>query len=323
MNNKYFKTITYHVSEIQSAIRKYTASVDAEIVLANRRLAKIEADYNAEAAARESDVVRHSAITGRGIALDEARMNVQSDFDAISVCLREWAVQPVDDAFANIINVLKETETQVTVQEIEALSPSAAGSYFSEKILHNFAEKAGMHYPFTDLAELLLMVETPRNHVITMLGAFPRADSPATWIVDGAYDLNQQGLSIEYLCGTKADTTFARMQEALQVATDTRVSLGDSEQAVIEKMFADCADNESKRNRMLDLLIARPYLDAQLATYDPETYAAAKEKIKVQNLNVKQAAEQSIAKALNLSEEIAKASRVNAEINNNTIPVLR
>lgn len=321
MNNKYFQTITYHVSEIQSAIKKYIASVEAEIVLANRRLAKIEADYNAEATARESDVVKHSAITGRGIALNEAKMNVQMDFDAIAACLREWAVQPVSDTFTNIISVLK--ETPVTAQEIEALSPTAAGSYFSEKILHNFAEKAGMNYPFMDLAELLRTVETARKDVITMLGAFPGADSPATWIVDGAYDLNQQGLSIEYLCGTKADTTFARMQEALQVATDTRVSLGDSEQAVIEKMFADCTDNTSKLSRMLDLLVARPFLDPQLAAFDPETYAAAKEKIKVQNLNVKQAAEQSIAKALNLSEEIAKASRVNAEENNNVIPVSR
>lgn len=323
MNNKFFQTITYHVTEIQSAIKKYTASVEAEIVLANRRLAKIEADYNAEAAARESDVVKHSAITGRGIALDEAKMNVRMDFDSIAACLREWAIQPPNAAFTNIISVLKETEIPVTAQEIEALSPTAAGSYFSEKILHNFAEKAGMNYPFMDLAELLRTVETARKDVVTMLGAFPGADSPATWIVDGAYDLNTQGMSIEFLSGTKADTTFARMQEALQVATDTRVSLADSEQAIIEKMFEDCTDNASKMNRMLDLLVARPYMDAQLATFDPETYAAAKEKIRVQNLNAKQAAEQSIAKALNLKEEIAKDSRVNAMKNNNSLPAMR
>ena len=123
------------------------------------------------------------------------------------------------------------------------------------------------------------------------------------------FDAARRVFAAEYIA--RDESSFTRLRQMLNTATDTTISLADSEIDRIGKLFEGVEPAE-RFDRMKRLIESHPETEGKLALYDPHCYKNAKMEIRHAKFEARQnalaALKEAAATAEDARQEAVKAS---------------
>lgn len=317
MKATHFQIIQKHLDDIQNSIIAYQKAVDMKIEKYKRNAAEDEQRLNQRALAEETQRNQTILRGDRERVANSTELQITLAFECIEAELQLWACEPPEESFLKIMNAIDTFNLALDADEIVVLSQTASGSYLGNKILNGYAQKNGMQFPFTELAGMFQEIRNTKADVLLSINAYAGKQNSVTemrWLAVNPntgreYDVTRRLFASEYI--TRDESSFTRLRQMLNTATDTTVSLADSEIDRIGKMFEGIEPAE-RFDRMKQLIEAHPELEGKLSMYDPHCYKNAKMEIRHAKFEARQnalaALKEAAAAAEDARQEAVKAS---------------
>ena len=282
MRKTHFDIINERMSDIRNSIQAHQTEVDRQISKYFKQVEDDTARLNEATLSFENKKNRMLCQSAVRFSADQAIQSINIAFDDITDEINEWSIETPGNDYLTLMETVSRFSLPLSVAEIEVLSKSAAGSYFGEKLLAKFAEKAGLKYPFEELSALSEMIRNCRKDCVLAVSAYcgdAKGNIVPGWVTDeiGAFQSHHRIFAIDFL--SRDSTSLTRLADALSTATDSTITLLESEQKKMEKYF-DGVSPEDRYDRMQDLIVHHPEIERQLRIYDPDCFAKAKAEIR-------------------------------------------
>ena len=317
MKATHFQIIQKHLDDIQNSIVAYQKAVDMKIEKYQRNAAEDEQRLNEHALMEETERNQTILRGDRERVANSTELQITLDFECIEAELQLWACEPPSESFLKIMNAIDTFNLALDADEIVMLSQTASGSYLGNKILNGYAQKNGLQFPFVELSGMFQEIRNVKADCMLSINAYCGKEHNITdmrWLAlnpdtKREYDSTRRLFSSEYI--TRDESSFTRLRQMLNTATDTTVSLADSEIDRIGKLFEGVEPAE-RFDRMKQLIETHPEVEPKLALFDPHCYKNAKAEIRHAKFEARQnalaALKEAAAAAEDARQEAVKAS---------------
>lgn len=309
--NIYYLNALEELDRIKTHIREHMATVDKASKAAAEKIERIRKTYLPEAAVEQEKITMQSAITEAAVSAEVIEMNIQYCFDSIRERISNFIRRPIPKEFESIMASVRENNVALDPAEIRILSESAQESYFASKILAETAKSQGLRYPFLSAQQILADVEAARREVKTVLQAYPGETEGNTlktpWIskIDNAL---LQGNAKTFL--DRDQTVLTKLESDLRLFADPSVKLFASDEVSgLDRFFEGAENDEEKLERMKNVVLSRPDLEAQLSIYDPDVFSRAKKIILDERLAEAEEAKRAVQSALEAAQAASAAAK--------------
>lgn len=309
--NIYYQNAIEELERIKTQIREHMATVDKASKAAAEKIERIRKTYLPEAAVENEHITMQSAITEAAVSAEVVEMNIQYCFDSILERIGNFIRRPIPKEFESIMASVRENNVALDPAEIRILSESAQESYFASKILAETAKSQGLRYPFLSAHEILADVEAARREVKTVLQAYPgeaEGNTLKTPWISQIDDGIKQGNAKTFF--DREENLLTKLENDLRLFADPSVKLFASDEVSgIDRFFEGTETDDEKLERMKNVMLSRPDLEAQLSIYDPDVFSRAKKIILDERLAEAEEAKKAVQAALKAAQVASTAAR--------------